>query len=444
MKPIIEETMQAEFESRRKKIAQWMQPHSVLILFSAEVYPRSGDTDFPFRQNNNFYYLTGFNEPESVCVLVKDENNVEFILFNRPRDKEKEIWDGRRLGQEGAVKILGADRAFSILDVDSQLPELLANKTTIYFQIGYNESHDQRVNDWLNKVRAKIRTGINAPTAIIDISHQLSEMRLIKSDDEIQQIKKVTHISAKAHARVMRCIKNLKTEQQVEAELMHEFLFHGCRTPAYPMIIGGGANACILHYTENDAPLESGQLLLIDAGAEYQHYAADITRTFPINGTYSKEQRAIYEIVLNAQKEGIKQVKPGTPWNKIQDVMVKIITQGLVDLTILEGSVDKLIETKAYRAFYMHNSGHWMGLDVHDVGAYKIDNEWRLLEPGMVLTIEPGIYIPENTPNVDPKWWNIGIRIEDDILVTPEGCEILTQDVPKEIDEVEALIQGKD
>ncbi len=433
---------QQEYAQRRKTLFEKMGKNSIAIFPSSPECVRSGDTHFAFRQNSDLYYLTGFSEPEAVAVFMTGNGNNEYILFNRPRDAFSEIWYGRRAGQEGAQKNYAVDKAFSINEFIEKLPDLLLNRETLYYAIGRNVEFDEQILNGINKLRHKVRSGVGAPINIINSEIFLHEMRLKKSTAEIETMRKAAQISVAAHIKAMKNCRPGLFEYHLEAELLHEFFSNGCRSVAYNPIIGGGENSCILHYQENNAELKNGDVVLIDAGGEYQNYSSDLTRTFPVNGKFSPEQKAIYEIVLAAQLEGIKKVKPGTSWPQIQQTMVNVITEGLVNLGLLQGHASDLIETKAYQTFYMHNSGHWLGLDTHDVGSYQINGNWRDLETGMVLTVEPGIYIAANTPNVDAKWWNIGIRIEDDVLVTKDGPDILSDGLPKDITDIQQIMNG--
>ena len=428
-----------EFAKRRQHLMDIMGPDTIAVLPNAPVANRNRDVDYPYRSDSSFHYLTGFDEPESVLVLIPGREHGEYILFCRERDLDKEIWDGYRAGQEGAIAEFGADDSYPISDLDDILPGLLEGKEKVYYTMGNQPSFDQHMVSWLNHLRQAARSGKHSPTEIIELEHCLNELRLFKSSQEIKAMKQAASISAQAHIRAMQFTKPGKWEYEVEAEIIHEFMKNGCRSPAYPSIVGGGENGCILHYIENSAKLKSNELLLIDAGAEFECYAGDITRTFPVNGKFTTAQAAVYQIVLNAQKAAIAAVKPGNHWNQPHEAAVEVLTQGLVELGILNGNVDQLIEEGAYREFYMHRTGHWLGMDVHDVGDYKVGGEWRLLEPGMVLTVEPGLYIRDQD-DVDKKWHFIGIRIEDDVLVTKDGCEVLTEAAPKEIDEIEALM----
>ena len=430
-----------EFARRRKKLMDMMGDESVAIFPAAPVYIRNRDVEFPYRPDSDFYYLTGYSEPEAVAVLVPDRNHGEYVLFCRERDEKMETWNGRRAGLEGACDIYGANDAFPIEDMDDILPGMLEDRERIYYTMGNNSIFDQRVLGWVNQVRQRVRTGINAPDVFISLNHLLHEMRLFKSRPEITAMKKAAKISCHAHKRAMQICRPGKMEYQIEAELLHEFMNRGSRSPAYPSIVGGGENSCILHYTENKSELRDGDLLLIDAGAEYDSYASDITRTFPVNGLFSKEQGQIYNLVLEANMAAIDEVRPGNHWNDPHNIAVHILTEGLLSLGILKGKLKILIKKEQYKKYFMHRTGHWLGMDVHDVGDYKLDGEWRALEPGMVTTIEPGLYFQPQS-GLQKKWWNIGVRIEDDVLVTKDGNDVFTEGVPKTIDEIEALISS--
>lgn len=429
-----------EYLNRRKALAASLPEHSIALIAAAREFFRNGDAHYRFRQNSNFYYLTGFNEPEAVLVVTGGKNSRSF-LFNRTKNPAEELWSGQRLGQEAAPEVLAVDEAWPIASLAEKLPELMAGCSAVYYELGQHRSLERQIRQSLNAVKRQVRRGIKAPDILHDLSPLLSESRLFKSEKEMELMRRAADISVAAHKRAMKRCRSLEYEYQLEAELVYEFTRHGCRSVAYDPIVGSGANACILHYTENNQPLNKGDLVLIDAGGEYQNYAADITRTFPVNGHFSGEQRAIYELVLQAQKAGIASVKPGVAWNEIQKAIVSTLVSGLSDLGLLDGKKEALIANEAYKTFYMHNSGHWLGLDVHDCGAYKTNHQWRPLEPGMVLTVEPGIYISAQLAHVDERWRNIGVRIEDDILVTRDGYENLTADLPVEIDDIEALMR---
>ncbi len=432
----------AEYANRRKKLMRKIGHKGIVILPAAKEVYRNGDATYPYRQNSDFYYLTGFHEPDAVLVMVPEHKQGEFILFNRIRDREHEIWDGVRAGQEGAVNDYHADAAYPIAEFNNMLPELLAERDAIYYPLGTHPDFDKQLLQAINKVRGKVRNGMQPPLAFMDITLSLHEMRLFKSDAEIALMQKAVDITGLAHVRAMKKCQPGIYEYELEAELEYEFKRHGARFCAYSSIVGAGKNTCTLHYVDNDQMIADGDLVLIDAGAEYKNYAADITRTFPANGKFSAEQKDIYEIVLASQLAAIKTIKPGTAWEKAQDVIVKVITQGLLDLGILKGKLDMLLEKKAWLPFYMHKSGHWLGLDVHDVGRYQVDGKWRSLQTGMALTVEPGIYISADIPGVKDRWHNIGVRIEDDVLVTDKGCKVLSEKIPKTIADIETLMQA--
>ena len=429
----------SEFKKRRKKLMDMMGDNCVAISPAAPVKTRNRDVEFPYRPDSDFYYLTGFAEPEAVAALVPGRPAGEFVMFCRERDQEKEIWDGPRAGLEGACSDYGANDAFPITDLDDILPGLLEDRERIYYTMGNDAAFDQRVISWVKQVRGKARNGVHAPDEFVSLNHLLHDMRLYKSRDEIRMLRKAAKISANAHIRAMQSCHPGMMEYQVEAELVHEFIRQGARNPAYPPIVGSGANSCILHYIGNSKQLEDGDILLIDAGAEYHGYAGDVTRTFPVNGRFTQEQKDVYEVVLAAQLAAIDEVKPGNHWNQPHDAAVKVITEGLVSLGLLRGKLRTLIKEEKYKKYYMHKTGHWLGMDVHDVGDYKLEGEWRMLEPGMALTIEPGLYFAPRR-GLARKWWNIGVRIEDDVLVTRDGNEVLSRHVPKSIDEIEALM----
>lgn len=430
---------QTEHTTRRKRLMQMMGKGSIAIIPAAPVTIRNRDVEHRYRPDSDFYYLTGFAEPEAVAVIIPKRKHGEYILFCRERDPAMETWVGPRAGLDGAREFYGADDAFPITDIAEILPGLLENRDRVFYTMGCNPTFDQQIISWVNQIRDKARSGVSTPNEFVALDHLLHDMRLFKSRHEVSVMRKASKIAARAHIRAMQKCKPGMSENEIEAEILHYFRVNNC-TEAYPSIVGGGANSCILHYIDNREPLNDGDLLLIDAGAEKDYYASDITRTFPVNGKYSKEQRAIYNLVLQAQEAAIKQVKTGNHWNDPHNAAVKVITRGLVKLGILKGDVRKLIKDHAYRRFYMHRTGHWIGMDVHDVGDYKVGDEWRVLEPGMVLTIEPGIYIPAGSKKVAKKWWNIGIRIEDDVLVTKNGPDVLTKDVPKKAAEIEAIM----
>jgi Xaa-Pro aminopeptidase len=434
---------QSEFKRRRTELMKMMGKNTIAILPAASLVTRNRDAEFPFRQDSDFLYLTGFNEPDAVMVLMPGRKHGEYILFCRERDEEAETWHGRRSGQEGAIDIYGADDSFPIDDIDEILPGLLEGTDSIFNIMGLSPDFDQRLIGWVNHIKSQSRAGLQVPSEFVSLDYVLHDMRLFKSREELKAMRKAAAISSQAHQQAMRICQPGQFEYQIAAEFDYEFRKNNA-VHAYSSIVGGGANGCILHYTENSDQLNDGELLLIDAGCEVNGYASDITRTFPVNGKYSPAQRDIYELVLSAQAAAIKKVKPGNHWNDPHNAAVRVITRGLIELKILKGNLAKLIKENAYRRFYMHRTGHWLGLDVHDVGDYKVGGQWRLLEPGMVLTIEPGIYIPAPSKGVNRKWWDIGIRIEDDVLVTRSGSEVLTEAVPKKIKDIEALMASAD
>lgn len=433
-------TARKEYQRRRRRLAHMMDKDGVAILPTAPLSFRNRDVEYPYRADSDFLYLTGFDEPNAVAVLVPGRPQGEFLLFCRERDPKMELWTGPRAGPDGACTDYDADDAFTIDQLDDILPSLLEGRGKIYYTMGSNPEFDQRLTGWLKQIRRRARAGVHPPDEIASLEHLVHEMRLFKSRHELKTMRRAARISAAAHRRAMRMCRPGMWEYELEAELLHEFVRHGARDPAYPAIIGGGANACILHYTANRAQLHDGDLVLIDAGAEYQTYASDITRTFPVNGRFSDPQRDIYELVLAAQRAAIDKVSPGNHWNDPHDAAVRTLTRGLVRLGLLKGNVRSLIRDKAYQRFFVHRTGHWLGMDVHDVGDYKVGDSWRLLEPGMVMTVEPGLYIPAGSKGVPRRWWNIGVRIEDDVLVTRDGHDVLSADVPKEAGEVEALV----
>lgn len=428
------------FRQRRKQLMRRMKKRSVAILAGAEARVRNRDVEYPYRQSSDFQYLTGFSEPDTVAVLIPGRKDGEFVLFCREFDPEKAIWTGRHAGLEGARADHGADEAFAIGEIETRLPDLLADRSTVYLPIGEDEATDRRVFAAVNQLRSRARSGVDAPYEFVALEHLLHEQRLLKAAEELALMREAAAISVAAHLRAMRACRPGRREREIEAEILHEFALRGSRSPAYPCIVAAGANACVLHYTENSDVLADGDLLLIDAGAEFEHYAADITRTFPINGRFSEPQRRLYEVVLEAQLAAIDRVRPGRRWIEPHDEAVAVLTNGLVNLGLLRGKVSRLIKDEAYKRFYMHRTGHWLGMDVHDVGAYRTRGKWRPLAAGMVLTVEPGLYIAPDCEEVDPVWRGMGIRIEDDVLVTERGCEVLTAALPKTVAEIEALM----
>lgn len=416
-----------EFEERRTRVFTQMQPNSALLLFSEIEKRRNNDCTYPFRQDSYFWYLTGFNEPNAVLLLLKTEQTEKAIIFLRPRDPLLETWNGRRLGVELAPQQLNVNEAYSIEEFDTVLPKILKNLTALYYV--------PKIHTWGDKLVTESAVSFNE---ILDWRPMLSEMRLIKSPNEIRLMQQAGQITALGHIKAMQTTRPNRFEYEIESDILHEFNRHCARFPSYNSIVAGGNNACILHYTENDRPLNDGDLVLIDAGCEFAMYAGDITRTFPVNGKFSQPQREIYELVLKAQKRAIELLIPGNSIKQANDEVIRIKTQGLVDLGILKGDVDTLIEQQAYRQFYMHGLGHWLGLDVHDVGSYGQDKQ-RILEIGMVITVEPGIYISEDA-DVPEQYKGIGVRIEDNLLMTEYGNKILTTAAPKEIADIENLM----
>jgi Xaa-Pro aminopeptidase len=428
-----------EFSRRRKQLMRMMGNDSIAIIPTAPERTRNRDVEFPFRPDSDFYYLTGFAEPEAVAVLVPGRSHGEYLLFCRERDPQMETWTGRRAGTAGAVESWDADDAFPVSDIDDILPGLLERCDRVFYTMGNDPAFDRRILEWVNRLRQGGRSGTRAPDEFISLEHLLHDMRLYKSRSEVRVMRTAAKVACSAHRRAMQACRPGMHEYEIEAELLHEFRRAGME-PAYPGIVGGGENGCILHYTANNSELCDGDLLLIDAGAEYDCYASDVTRTFPVNGRFSKAQKALYEVVLAAQLAAIKKVVPGNHWNDPHSAAVRVLTRGLIKLGILKGKPAELIRQEAYRRFYMHRTGHWLGMDVHDVGDYKVGGEWRVLEPGMVLTVEPGLYIPSGSRGVARKWWNTGIRIEDDVLVTRDGHEVLSAAAPKTVAEIESLM----
>jgi Xaa-Pro aminopeptidase len=431
---------QSEFKKRRQQLMQRVGKGNIALIGSADVRTRNRDVDYPFRQDSDFYYLTGFNEPHALAVFIPGREQGEYILFCREFDEKKALWEGAHAGLEGATKHYAAHDSFPIEDVEEILSGMLENKNKVFYPMGRDSELDHNLIAWITHIRNNSRSGIVAPTELVSIEPILHEMRLFKSAAELALMRRAAEVTAEAHVKAMQLCRAGRFEYQIEADIVHHFMSEGLRAVAYPSIVAGGKNACTLHYTDNKDKLQDGDLLLIDAGAECDHYAADITRTFPISGKFTEEQALLYQLVLDAQLAAIAQIKPNIPWNAAHDASVEVMTKGLVKLGLLKGSVKRLIKSEKYKQFYMHRIGHWLGMDVHDVGDYKLNQEWRKLQAGMVLTVEPGLYISENCKTVDKKWRGIGIRIEDDVLVTKEGCEILTAGVPKTIADIEALM----
>lgn len=430
----------SEFRRRRRQLMGMMGPNSVAILPTSREAVRNRDVHHPFRPDSDFFYLTGFAEPDAVMVLVPGRAHGEYILFCREKDPEKEIWDGYRAGLEGATADYGADDAFPISDLDDILPGLLEERERVFFAMGTDPALDKRVSDWVAQVRARARAGVQGPIEFLALDHFLHEMRLYKSRAEVATMRRAARLSAAAHCELMRRVEPDMREYQLASIFDHHCKMHGAAALAYPSIVGGGNNACVLHYIENGEALKADELVLVDAGCELECYASDITRTFPVNGRFSGPQAQLYQLVLDAQMAAIDKVRPGNHWNDPHQAAVRVLTKGLLKLGLLRGTLARALKSESYRRFYMHRTGHWLGMDVHDVGDYKIDSHWRLLEPGMVLTVEPGLYVPRGAKGVAKKWQGIGIRIEDDVLVTKGEPDVLSRDVPKEIDRIEALM----
>ena len=430
----------SEYAQRRQQLMQSMTPNSIAILPAAAVSTRNSSVEYPYRQDSDFFYLSGFAEPEAVLVLIPNREQGEFVVFCRERNPERELWEGLRAGQAGVMADYQADDAFAISELDEILPKLMDGRERVYYSIGNHPEFDQQMFTWLKTIRSQARTGAQPPTELAMLDPLLHEARLHKSPAEIATMQQAADISCRAHIRAMQAAQQGLFEYHLEAELDYEFRKGGARLPAYSSIVASGKNACILHYTENNAPLHNGDLVLIDAGCEIDCYASDITRTFPVSGRFSPEQKAIYNIVLQANLEAMNYISPQHCWNDAHDATVRVITAGLLELGLLQGELEELIATDAYRPFYMHRAGHWLGLDVHDVGEYKINGTWRKLAVGMTMTVEPGIYIAVDNLTVPEQWRGIGVRIEDDVVVTENGCRVLTNAVPKTIDEIEALM----
>ncbi len=451
-------TLTAITARRRRQLADFMRARGggVAIVFTGAEVMRNRDSDYPYRSDSYFHYLTGFPEPQAALVLRVAGDTTESILFCRPKDEEREIWDGFRYGPAAATETFGFDRGLRFDELDAQMPGLLADQPAVYYALGSSAELDARMQRWLGEVRAMARTGISAPTQAMDICVPLDEMRLVKDAYELDVMRRAGRISAAAHVRAMQASRPGRHEYEIEAELLHEFRRNGSPFPAYGSIVAGGRNACVLHYRGNDCVLNDGELLLIDAGCELEGYASDITRTFPVNGRFTPAQRELYDIVLASQHAAIAATRPGNSFNDPHDAAVRVLAQGMLDCGLLSGSLDEVIESGAYRRFYMHRTSHWLGMDVHDCGDYREPGQpgasdpgqadggpgkpWRTLRPGMVLTIEPGIYV-RAAADVPARYHDIGIRIEDDALVTADGREILTADAPTRADDIEALMR---
>ena len=432
------------YAQRRIRLLEKMQ-RGIAIIPTAPEVARNGDTHYGYRYDSNFYYLSGFTEPEAVLVLVAGQDNhsqPQTILFCREKNPEREVWDGYRAGPDAAKEQFGFDAAYSIAQLDEKLTELMGNQTALCYPLGHDAAWDQRILKLRSAVQAKVRNGIRAPDEIRDVRALLHEMRLFKDAHELDIMRRAAAISTQAHRRAMQFTRPGQFEYQVEAELLHEFCRHGARHPAYTSIVAGGANACVLHYVGNNAKLKDGDLLLIDAGCELDGYASDISRSYPVNGRFSAAQKDVYEIVLAAQAAAITAAQPNNTWDMPHDAALRVLAQGFIDLKLCQGSVDAVLESESYKKFYMHRTGHWLGMDVHDVGDYKIGDNWRALQPGMVLTVEPGCYI-RSADDVPQALWNIGIRIEDDVLITAQGNEVLTEAAPKSIAQIEESMNNR-
>ena len=433
---------QADFQERRDRLAEEMGPHSIAIIATSPVAMRNRDADYKFRADSSFFYLTGFAEPEAVAIIETFESIDEgytYSLFCRERDREMEIWHGYRAGVDGAVEDYDAYEAYAIDLLDEEIIEKLLNKQKLFYRMGQQADFDARVAKWIAEANGESRKGTSAPAQVIQLDRILDEMRLHKSPQEIELMQIASTISAQAHTRAMQTVKPGMMEYALEAELNYIFGQNGC-VPSYNSIVGGGENGCILHYVENDKVLKDGDLVLIDAACEYQLYASDITRTFPVNGKFSSEQKALYDVVLKAQFAAIDAVRIGNSYKEPHRIAVRILVQGLLDLGLMQGDIEQIIEAESFHQFYMHGTGHWLGMDVQDVGSYKIEGEWRVYEEGMAVTVEPGLYIAPDDETVDVKWRGIGIRIEDDVVVTKNGPRVLTAAVVKTVEEIEALM----
>lgn len=427
------------YARRRKQLMRMAGDDAILVLPAANELIRSRDTHYPYRQDSDLWYLTGFPEPEAVLVLVPGRKHGETLLFCRERDLEREGWDGPRFGPEGAVEAFGLDDAYPIADLDDILPGLLEGRSRVYYHFGRDQEFDLKLIGWLNRVRAMVRQGAQPPHEFLELGHLLDEMRLFKDRDELKLMQRAADISVQAHEVAMRAARPGVREYELQAELERVFRMHDAE-PAYGSIVGAGANACVLHYRANNGQARDGDLVLIDAGAEFRGYAADITRTFPVNSRFSAPQRALHDLVGAAQAAALAQARPGVAYEAGHNAAVETLTEGLLKLGLLKGKLEKNIADGSYRRFYRHKTGHWLGLDVHDVGEYRIEGESRLLEPGMVFTIEPGLYVSHDDATVDPKWRGIGIRTEDDVLVTKDGYQVLTDKLARSADEIEALM----
>lgn len=430
---------QKEFAKRRDHLMEVTGPGAVVIVRAAAPKIRNNDAHYPYRQDSDFLYLSGFSEPDAMLVLLPEEKGGRSIMFCRPRERQREMWDGVMAGTEGATEQYGFDQAFPMAEMEKRLPALMHGRERVFYDLGKDPDFDQLLIGWLNKFRSKTRKKFLAPDEITALNHNLHEMRLFKSRTEISAMRKSARVAITAHQRAMQICKPGMNEAEVHAELLHTFISNQCEASYLP-IVGGGANACVLHYITNRDELNDGDLLLIDAGAEYDGYASDVTRTFPVNGKFSGPQRDLYEVVLAAQLAAIDEVRAGKPWDHVHETAVHVATRGMLDLGILQGSLEEALEEEYFKDYYVHNTGHWLGLDVHDVGEYEIDGHSRVLEPGMVLTVEPGIYIPPSATAVAEIWRGLGIRIEDNVAVTKDTADVLTANLCKRMDDIEALM----
>jgi len=429
------------YAKRRKKLIEQLQPSSIVVLRAAPVYHKDRDVTFSHRQDPDFFYLTGYSEPDAVAIIAPKRIEGEYILFIREKDEKEKQWVGGGVTKKEAMEIYGADQVFPYDCLPDVIPELLDGRSHVYYPVNSSAELSQHVMKSIQRLKRGVRAGMRAPTDLIDLSKILHEMRLIKDEKEIEILKKVAQITVAGQLRAMKKCKPGMMEYELKAEVLYEFYKQGASGESFETIVANGKNACILHYIDNQDQLENGKLVLLDAGAEYQHYTGDITRTFPVNGHFSGPQKELYNVVLNAQLAAIEIIKPGVVWDDLQEVTIYNLTQGLIDLGIVKGSIDSIIESKTYKHFYMHHLSHWIGMNVHDDCEYKIDNHWRKLQPGMLMSIEPGLYIP-NWDTIDAKWRGMGIRIEDEVLITKDGCDVLTKDVPKTVDEIETLMKS--
>lgn len=431
-----------EFRQRRRRLMERMPAGSVALLPAANARRRSRDVDYVFHQDSDFWYLTGLSEPGALLALVPGRDEGEAVLFCQEREERFELYNGERLGPERAVDVLAVDQALPVTRIASVVPRLLEGARKVCVTLGDYPDFDRNLLGWVSGIRARESGGVVSPGEFIGLKSLLHEERLIKSPAELRLLSRAAEVSAAAHVRAMRACRPGMNETQLEAELVYEFMQGGARAPAYPPIVGGGANACILHYIDNDAGLCDGDLVLIDAGCELEHYAADLTRTFPVGGRFTDVQRALYEVVLDAQEKAIGACVPGADFTRPHEVALHAMIEGLVSLGLLEGSLEEILESESYTAFCPHKSSHWLGLDVHDVGGYQVDGRWRKFSEGMVLTVEPGLYVRPDMEGVDAVWWGMGVRIEDDVLIAADGPEVLTAGAPKRVADIEAAMNG--